>query len=300
MRHITVLREEAVDALAIKASDSVVVDATFGSGGHAREILQRLGPDGVYIGIDADPAAIEAGKRIVEGAVPTVDLVVKNFRHLGEVLEEVGIDEVDAVLADLGWRIEQFEEGGRGFSFYADEPLLMTYGDPEDHLFTAKDIVNEWAVEDIANVLFGYGEEQFARRIAEAVVSHREVNGPIETALELSELIEVAVPTWYRRRRTHPATKTFQALRIAVNDEFLVLEEFIAAAYTHLSPGGRLAIITFHSLEDRIVKHAFREIAEKSHASIVTKKPITAGEAEITANPRARSAKLRVLEKTRS
>jgi 16S rRNA (cytosine1402-N4)-methyltransferase len=294
MKHITVLRAEAVSALAVRA-DSVVVDATLGAGGHGSEILKYLGKQGTYIGLDADPTAIEKAKSFLIGNA-TMHLIHRNFSQLYTVLEELGIDKVDAILADLGWRSEQFAEEGRGFSFNDTKGLLMTYGAPSDHLFTATDIVNGWAEADIANVIYGYGEERYARRIAKAIVEARAKN-TITNAAQLAEIVSRAVPSTKHRGKTNPATKTFQALRIAVNDEFKVLEEFIAAAWSSLASKGRLAIISFHSLEDRIVKHSFRSFTHDQQGVLVAKKPITPTREEIIHNPRSRSAKLRVIEK---
>ena len=287
--------DEAVDALQVQ-KDSVVVDATLGAGGHASKILKLLGKEGTYIGLDADPTAITEAKDSLSGKA-NINLVHRNFSQLHEVLEELKIEQVDAVLADLGWRSEQFAEVGRGFSFNDTQGLLMTYGSPEDHLFTAYDVVNGWDEADIANVIYGYGEERYARRIARAIVESR-AKAPVATAVDLAEIVSRAVPAVYRRGKTNPATKTFQALRIAVNDEFSVLEKFIASAWSALAPGGRLAIISFHSLEDRIVKHSFRSLAQDQSGSLVTKKPILPTKEEVINNPRARSAKLRVIEKT--
>lgn len=295
MKHITVLLNEAVNALDLQR-DSVVVDATLGAGGHASEILKFLGKTGTYVGLDADPLAIANAKDFLQGKARK-HLIHRNFSQIHEVLEELKIEKVDAVLADLGWRSEQFAQVGRGFSFNDDKGLLMTYGAPEDHLFTAYDIINGWGEEDIANVIFAYGEEHYSRRIAKAIVNSRKV-APIATAVELANVISDAVPAGYKRGKTNPATKSFQALRIAVNDEFTVLEKFISRAFTVLAPGGRLAIITFHSLEDRIVKHSFRSLLQDQQGVLVTKKPITPTREEIINNPRARSAKLRVIEKT--
>lgn len=294
MKHITVLLDEAVNALKVQ-SDSVVVDATLGAGGHATAILKILGKKGTYVGLDADPSAIAEAKGFLKGKA-TIHLVHSNFSRLHEVLGELEIETADALLADLGWRSEQFAEVGRGFSFNDDKGLLMTYGAPKDHLFTASDIVNGWAEEDIANVIFGYGEERYSRRIAKAIVQMRRTT-PIETAVQLATIIADAVPAAYKRGKTNPATKTFQALRIAVNDEFKVLEQFIASAFTVLTPGGRLAIISFHSLEDRIVKHSFRSFSQNQQGILVTKKPVIPSREEVINNPRARSAKLRVIEK---
>jgi 16S rRNA (cytosine1402-N4)-methyltransferase len=294
MQHITVLQQEAVDALALNPA-SIVVDATLGAGGHGREILSRLGPAGMYIGIDADKTAITALEGKMTGEAE-VHLVHANFGLIQNVVRSLEIPQVDAVLADLGWRTDQFEEKGRGFSFKDTDGLAMTYGDAKEYAFTAKDIVNDWAEQDIANVLYGYGEEHYSRRIATAIVAARQQK-TIETADELAHIISEAVPAAYRRGRIHPATKSFQGLRIAVNDEFSVLETFINDAFSLLKPNGRLAIITFHSLEDRIVKLAFKAYTHDQQGVLVSKKPIVPTREELVRNPRARSAKLRIIQK---
>ncbi len=293
-KHITVLQEESVDALRITKS-STIVDATFGSGGHAREIISHLDTKGTFVGIDADKDAILKGEEKITSEA-NIHLVVENFRNINSVLDSLHIEKVDGILADLGWRMEQFSGNGKGFSFLVDEPLIMTFGEKENYLFTAHDIINTWNEEDISNVLKGYGEERFAKKIAHHIVASREKN-LIETTFQLVDIVKSAVPGFYRNGRIHPATKTFQALRIAVNDEFEALQSFITQSVERLASKGRLAIITFHSLEDRIVKHRFRNYAHDHIGVLVTKKPITAGEEELQANPRARSAKLRVFEK---
>ncbi len=294
MKHISVLPQEAVDALALK-KDATVVDATLGAGGHARLILSELGPKGTYIGFDADSTAIESLQDLKK-AKATVHLVHSNFVHIQTELEKLHIESVDAILADLGWRTDQFTDGGKGFSFTSDDSLFMTYGDPSQYSFTAGDIVNGWNADDIANVLFGYGEERYSRQIAKAIVEYRKKN-TIKTAAELAEIIFTSVPVSYRHGRIHPATKSFQGLRIAVNDEFKVLEDFLASAWQCLAPNGRLAIISFHSLEDRIVKHTFRNFAQAQSGVLITKRPIVASSEELKANPRSRSAKLRIIQK---
>lgn len=295
MQHITVLLDEAVDALAL-TPHSTVIDATLGSAGHAKAICAQLGKQGVYLGIDADPTAITAATPLLAAVKPRVHLAVGNFKDVATIAEAEGVEQVDAILADLGWRMEQFANGKKGFSFQVDEPLLMTFGDPAAYLFTAYDVVNEWSEEQIATVIYGYGEERYSRQIAKAIVTARQ-DARIETTLQLVGIISAAVPAAYRRGRTNPATKTFQALRMVVNDELTVLEEFLAAALALLTPGGRLAVITFHSIEDRIVKHTFRSYAADGLCTITTKRPIVPSRDEVKQNPRARSAKLRIITK---
>jgi 16S rRNA (cytosine1402-N4)-methyltransferase len=294
MSHITVLLTEAVAALAL-ARNSTVVDGTVGSAGHAVALCAQLGSTGHYIGIDADRVAIAAARERLARVAPKVTLTTGNFSNLENLLSSSHVEAgtVDAVLADLGWRMEQFTDGGKGFSFRVDEPLLMTYGDPSDYAFTAFDIVNDWTETQIATIIAGYGEERYARRIASGIVKARAI-APLHTTGALVHVIESAVPAVYRRGRVHCATRTFQALRMAVNDELTVVEDLISAAVRVLRPGGRLAIITFHSIEDRLVKHRFRELAEQG-ATIITKRPIVPSSEELAHNPRARSAKLRVI-----
>lgn len=293
MSHKTVLLQEAVDGLNFDPED-IVVDATYGSGGHAREIIHRLNKHGVYIGIDADETAF-AGTTLTTTEA-TVHLVNDNFKNIKEILRSLHIEKVDAILADLGWRMEQFTDSGKGFSFNVDEPLHMTFGNPKQYPFTAHDIVNDWEEETLANIFYGYAEERYSRRIAKAIVEARKQE-IISSTKELVKIIEDAVPKSYRFKRTHPATKAFQALRIAVNDELQVLESFITDALLKLEIGGRLAIITFHSIEDRIVKQSFRSLAQAEQAKLINKKPISSSAEEMSANPRSRSAKLRIIEK---
>ncbi len=294
--HITVLRDEAVDALAIKKT-SIVVDATLGSCGHANDILTKLGSQGTFVGIDADPVSIKEASAKLKSSKATTHTCVGNFKDIDSILDNLQIYKVDAILADLGWRMEQFSGNGKGFSFQIDEPLIMTYGNPDSYPFVAKDIINEWKEKDIENVLKAYGEEKFAHRVARGIVTERE-KAPITTTYELVEVIKSSVPAFYVHARIHPATRTFQALRITVNDEFDTLETFIKKAILLLNPSGRLAIITFHSTEDRIVKHLFKQLAHDHIGYITTKKPISPQKEEIVHNPRARSAKLRVFEKS--
>ncbi len=293
-KHIPVLLEEAVDNLNL-APNSVVVDCTLGEGGHARRILKELGPDGIYIGIDADQAAIDKQKDLITDSKADVRLVCDNFANLHQIIADQVVTPT-AILADLGWRTDQFEDSGKGFSFNQDDPLIMTFGDPEKHLFTAADIVNDWEESSIADVIYGYGEERSSRRIAKAIVEARK-EAPIKTAKQLAEIVEQSLPAIAKRGRIHPATKTFQALRIAVNDELGVLKTLMQDGFEALVPQGRLAIISFHSLEDRLVKTFFNSLSHDHKANKITKKPITANRTEIADNPRSRSAKLRVIEK---
>lgn len=298
MKHITVLQQEAVSMLNL-SKDSVVVDCTLGSGGHAGEILKLLGAKGTYIGIDVDKTALKTNADLQELSKAKVILEQANFRNIGSSLEKLGFERVDAILADLGWRMEQFDgEAGepRGFSFNREEPLFMTYGSSGDYPFTAYEIVNDWKEEDIANVIYAYGDERYSRRIARKIVEVRE-KSPICTSLELAAVVESAMPRMHGKKRIHPATKTFQALRIAVNDEFDALRELLVDGFEKLSPKGRMAIITFHSLEDRIVKETFREFTRDQKGLLVHKKPIGPSPEELQENPRSRSAKLRTIEK---
>lgn len=292
MKHVPVLLEETVSVLGL-GKDSIVFDCTMGGGGHARAILGHLGASGVYVGIDADPVAIsEVG---LEGEAK-IHLVNKNFSDIKDIANELGLRPT-AILADLGWRSDQFEAGDRGFSFQKDEPLIMTFGDPEKYLFTARDIVNDWKEESLADIIYGYGEERFSRRIAKAIVRARE-SAPIETSKQLADIVAAAYPAIARRGRIHPATKTFQALRITVNDELGALKKLLNDGFEILEPSGRLAIISFHSLEDRLVKRFFEEKSRDQQALKLIKKPIVASDEERQTNPRSRSAKLRVIEKT--
>lgn len=298
--HITVLPRESVEALSIRKG-SVIVDATANGGGHSKAIVdtQSHHGGGVLVSIDIDPKACTSletrfAPEIDQGRVKVVR---GNFRDIDMHLSSLSIEKVDGILADLGWSTNQFEAVGdmppRGFSFMKDEPLVMTYGNPREYSFTATDIVNRWNEEDIANVLYGYADERHSRRIASAIVAARK-NHAITTSGELSSVILEAMP---RRGKLHPATKTFQALRIAVNDELAALETFIASGFERLASGGRFAIISFHSIEDRIVKLRFKQLVAEGKAHNPIKKHISPTDEEIEQNPRARSAKLRIIER---
>lgn len=302
MAHQPVLLHEVIEGLDIQPGD-IVVDGTVGSGGHAEAILHTYGDSITLIGIDRDQESIDRSASRLAGTGKT-HFFQGNFRDIVKILTGNGFPGANKILLDLGWSTDQFETSGRGFSFLKDEPLLMTFEkvDPNNKpLVTAETIVNTWGEETIADILFGFGEERYARRIAKAVVEYREMH-PITTTFELGGIIEEAVPASYRNKKIHFATKTFQALRIAVNDEFGALKDGLRGAWQSLLPGGRLAVISFHSGEDRIIKRFFKELQntdmEDGHkAVIITKKPLVAGRAEQLENRKSRSAKLRIISK---
>lgn len=296
--HKAVLLHEVVEGLVHDKNYKTYLDGTLGGAGHALAIAKALnGKLDVIVGLDQDQEALDRAKITLKNQSKNLILENENFRNLDSVLSKYQISKVDIILLDLGISSDELDNSNRGFTFQKDEPLLMTMGDPESYPFTAKDIVNKWDEEVIANIIFGYAEEKFARRIARAIINYR-LKKQIETTMELAELVKISVPGFYRRGRIHPATKTFQALRIAVNDELGALKEGLKKGYEVLNKGGRFAVISFHSLEDRIVKEFFKEKLN-DEAIIITKKPITAKEQEIIENPRSRSAKLRILEKTK-
>lgn len=275
------------------ARGELVLDATAGRGGHSEAILKSAPVR--LLALDADPASVEAARARLAHCGERATVVEANFRDIASVLKRHHIKTIDKALFDLGWNMSQLASG-RGFSFMHDEPLSMSYGTVPASGFTAAEILNSWEEKVLADVIFGYGEERYARVIARAIAARRELQ-PIATTLELVEIIRDAVPARYRRGRTNPATKTFQALRIAVNDELGSIERGVAAAWEHLAPGGRIAVITFHSIEDRAVKNIFRTLARQSGGRLLVKKPLTASRAEIISNPSARSAKLRGIQK---
>lgn len=291
--HISVLSNEIVSGLALQEAD-VVLDATLGGAGHARMICEKLGKQGIFLGIDADSAAITRAEVALKGVEPRVIIRQGNFRNLVHVAREAGVPALRKALFDLGWSGFQLAEG-KGFSFLADEPLLMTYGEPVEGVLTAREIVNTWEEESLMHVFEGWGEEAHAGRIARGIVEARREK-PVETARELAEIVRSSVPVWYRKGHTHPATKTFQALRIAVNDEMGALKEGITGAWEMLAKGGRLAVITFHSTEDREVKRLFNQFVTEGGV-LFTKKPQKPSREELRTNPRARSAKLRIITK---
>lgn len=296
MTHISVLKNESIDGLAIKKGD-VIVDGTLGGGGHTYEMIKRHGSSIKIIGLDLDLDAKVRTEELV-GETPS-DFIFVNagFQDIDKVLNDLKIDQVDGILLDLGISSFQLEVAGRGFSFLKDEPLLMTMKkEPTDEDLTARDIVNTWEEESIADIIYGFGEEKYSRKIAKKIVESRKEK-EIGTTFDLVKIIGDAVGGHYKGLRIHPATRTFQALRIATNSELTNLEQVIEKGFDCLKTRGRMSIISFHSLEDRIVKKAFVSLKEKGVANIINKKPIIPSDDELRTNPRARSSKLRLLEK---
>ena len=305
--HVSVLLEECIEGLNIRP-DGIYVDGTLGGAGHSSRIAAQL-TTGKLIGIDRDPVALTAAGERLAPFGDRVALVHSNFSEMDSALESLGITGVDGILLDLGVSSPQLDDGQRGFSYMADAPLDMRMNG-EDSL-DAKQIVNQWSYEELKRILYDYGEERFAPRIAAAICKRREER-EIESTLELVDIIRSAMPPSALREKQHPAKRSFQAIRIAVNDELGSVERVMKKAVPLLKPGGRLAVITFHSLEDRIVKNAMAEAAKgctcprefpvcvcgkKPQVKLITRKPIVSGEEELERNPRARSAKLRICEK---
>ena len=305
--HISVLLEECLDGLDIKP-DGIYVDGTLGGAGHSSQIVQRL-TTGRLIGIDRDLVALEASGKRLEPYKDRVTLVHSNFCEMKQVMEDLGIPGVDGILLDLGVSSPQLDDGERGFSYMADAPLDMRMNNQDS--LSAYEVANTWSQDELKRILFDYGEERYAPRIASAICRRRE-GKPIETTLELVDVIRSAMPPQALREKQHPAKRSFQAIRIAVNDELGSVEKAMQDAIPLLNPGGRLAVITFHSLEDRIVKNAMAEAAKgctcppnfpvcvcgkKPIVKLISRKPIVATEEELEVNPRSRSAELRVCEK---
>ncbi|OXM86055.1 16S rRNA (cytosine(1402)-N(4))-methyltransferase RsmH [Paenibacillus rigui] len=312
--HITVLKEEAVDGLNMKPN-GVYVDCTLGGAGHSSVIASRLNEQGLLVAFDQDDIALNHAQTRLAPYMDRVKLVRSNFREIEQQLRLLpravkdGKVQVDGILFDLGVSSPQLDEAERGFSYHHDAELDMRMDQTAD--LTAREIVNHWSEQDIAKILFEYGEEKFSRRIAAQIVAAR-AKGPIEKTGELVELIKEGIPAAARRSGPHPARRSFQALRIAVNDELGAFEEALEQSIRCLAPGGRVSVITFHSLEDRICKQTFAKYLEKCTCppdfpmcvcgkkgivKLVNRKPIEASPEELEANPRARSAKLRVAEK---
>jgi 16S rRNA (cytosine1402-N4)-methyltransferase len=287
--HIPVLLHESISSLDIHPGDTII-DGTFGGGGHSGEIIARYGTSVHLVCVDLD----EAAKVRYDEAFSTItnaQFVQANFKDVDSILSAIGKESVNKVLLDLGTSTFQLLQDTRGFSFHSDTPLSMSFSEKGSHTgFDAYTIVNNWDESSIADIIYGYGEERSARKIARAIKEAREL-APIATSGQLAAVIEHVIP---RRGRSHPATKTFQALRIAVNDELGTITAALNGWWNVIVPGGRIVVITFHSLEDRIVKHWMRDQTQKR---VITKKPIIASREELQANPRARSAKLRCIEK---
>lgn len=305
--HKPVLLNECLDALAIRP-DGIYLDGTLGRAGHSLEIVKRL-TTGRLICIDQDAAAIEAARTRLAEHLEKVTLVHSNFSRLGEILKELRVEGVDGMLFDLGVSSPQLDNPARGFSYMHDAPLDMRMD--ESAALTAREVVNGWSQEELRRILFEYGEERYAPAIARAICRRRE-EAPIETTFALVDAIKSAMPAAALREKQHPAKRSFQAIRIAVNSELDVLPPMLEAAVDGLKPGGRLAVISFHSLEDRIIKRTLQELArgctcppefpvcvcgKKPKVRLITRKPIVSGEAELAENPRARSAKLRAAER---
>lgn len=305
--HISVLLDECLEGLAIKP-DGIYVDGTLGGAGHSSQIAKRL-TTGRLIGIDRDPIALQAAAERLQPYEDRVTLVHSNFCEMAQVVRNLGLSGVDGILLDLGVSSPQLDDAERGFSYMADAPLDMRM-DSQDAL-SAHTVVNTWSESELKRILFEYGEERYAPRIA-AAICRRRAEKPIATTLELVDIIRSAMPAQALREKQHPAKRSFQAIRIAVNDELASVEKAMEKAIPLLNPGGRLAVITFHSLEDRIVKVAMNNAAKgcicppgfpvcvcgrKPQVKLISRKPIVSTDEELENNPRARSAKLRICEK---
>lgn len=291
--HISVMPDEALQGLALHPGDSVL-DGTLGGGGHAERILDAVSPNGRLLAFDLDPAAIRAASKRLSRFGDRAVLHLGSYGEVTAAAAQHGFSEVSGALLDLGVSSHEFDTASRGFSFMHDGPLDMRFSPTQE--LTAAEIVNTWPEDRLEEIFREYGEDRFARRIASVLVEERKKKRFIGTA-ELSEAIKNAVPGFARHGKIHPATRVFQALRIATNDELGTLAEALPQFLTLLRPGGRLVVISFHSLEDRIVKDFFRDAEERGELARITKKPLTPSDAEVAANPRARSAKLRIAEK---
>lgn len=291
--HKSVLVEEVL-AFLQPVEGSIVLDATVGCGGHAEEILKRIVPGGRLIGIDCDKKALAIAQQRLSNFKNNLELINANFRNLDEVLNRLGIKKIDSALFDLGVSSLQLDDASRGFSFRSPARLDMRMDDTLK--ISAYDFVNNTSEYELEGVIRDYGEERYSKRIARAIVSRRK-HQPIENATDLAQIIYEVTPKAYRKFKIDPATRTFQGLRIAVNNELAALTQALGRISGYIEVGGRLAVISFNSLEDRIAKRHFREMAKDNIYTILTKKPVTPGESEIEQNPRARSAKLRAVQK---
>lgn len=289
--HIPVLLREVVQSLDLHPG-LTVLDGTVGAGGHAREIIPHIIPGGTYFGLDRDREAVVRAEKIL-GTVPGARIIIShaNFRAIDEACRDAEIESFDRALLDLGYSSYQIDDPKRGLSFQANGPLDMRLDRTES--ITAADIVNFWDEAVIADMIYAYGDEHRSRAIARAIIAARKLH-PIETTTELADIIADVIP---RTGKIHPATRTFQALRIVVNDEMAAIRDGIETIFARLTPGGRLAIITFHSGEDRIVKESFRNLVAEEKGVLVVKKPLVPEDDEAKSNPRSRSAKLRIIQK---
>jgi len=294
MIHVPVLPKEVLENLDPRQNENFV-DGTVGHGGHAKLILEKTGPEGKLLGIDQDPKQIEICREQLKGFKERVTLANGSYINLKKITEDNNFKPVNGILLDLGMSSWHLEESGRGFSFLKSEPLDMRYN-PNDELETAEEIVNRWNEDDLESILREYGEERFSRMIARRIVEERKV-ARITDTLQLIEVVKRAMPKRFQGGRINPATRTFQALRIQVNQELENLKMVLPEAIQILAPQGRLVVISFHSLEDRIVKNFFRERAKEGGIKIITKKPLIASIEEQSQNPRSRSAKLRAVIK---
>ncbi|MEN9852497.1 MAG: S-adenosyl-methyltransferase MraW, rRNA (cytosine1402-N4)-methyltransferase [Candidatus Parcubacteria bacterium] len=296
--HIPVLLHEVLEVLDPQSGE-VFLDCNLNRAGHSLEIAKRLGSTGTLIGIDLDATALAAAGELFATLPehPRICLMHENFAHIDLVLADSGIQSVDKILFDLGLSSQELDSSGRGFTFQKDEPLLMTYqSNVTEETLTAKDILNLWEEETLADIIFAYGGERNSRRIAKEIVAFRKTK-EFETTFDLVECIRRATPSRFQSGKTHFATQTFQGIRIAVNDELGVLKIALEKAFSALKPGGRMAVITFHSLEDKIVKEFFKEKAKEQKLIFIHKKPMVPSREEIQRNPRARSSKLRTIQK---
>lgn len=291
--HIPVLLHEVIDMLNPEEGETFI-DGTLGSGGHAKQIGKRLGRGGWLIGIDQDTLSLNIARKELEDLPCKKSFIFGNFRNIAALVESEGCQSADGVLLDIGFSSEQIESSGRGFSFLRDEPLDMRMG--EGTKFNAGEMVNVWEENNLADVIYGYGGETAARRIAKGIVDARKT-GRIETTFQLVEAIRKSIPAQLRNKRLHFATKTFQALRMAVNDELGALRDGLAGAWSILNPGGRLAVIAFHSLESRIIKEFYKDKVRSEEGEMPVKKAIKPTREELLSNPRSRSAQLRILVK---
>ena len=306
-KHVSVLLNESVNGLEIK-KDGIYADGTMGGGGHSEAILKKLSSKGVLIGIDRDTEALSASKKRLENYT-NVHYMHNNYKNIKDVLSELNIDKIDGAVLDLGVSSYQLDNRERGFSYMEDAPLDMRMNRESD--FSAYDVVNTYSEEKLASIFFEYGEERFSRKIA-AIICDRRKTAPIETTLELVDIIKAAIPERFRQKNSHPAKRTFQAIRIEVNGELRDLRNALDDFFDVLKSGGRLSVITFHSLEDRIVKQAFASYAtgctcppdfpicvcgNKPRGKVITRKPILPSDEECDTNKRSKSAKLRIVEK---